>query len=121
MQPTLSAVSSCTAPPSPRSRRSTLPPSSRLSRSRSRSTSGSIGGMAGVGAGSKSSGTPRGGGSSPQRSRPLPARTPGGPRAARRALGPARRRRSRLAAPPEPEGPLRAQAAPGSTPCRSWG
>uniref|UniRef100_A0A8C0VZP1 Uncharacterized protein n=1 Tax=Castor canadensis TaxID=51338 RepID=A0A8C0VZP1_CASCN len=51
MQPTLSAVSSCTAPPSPRSRRSTRPPSSRLSRSRSRSTSGSMGGMVGVGAG----------------------------------------------------------------------
>uniref|UniRef100_A0A452QL26 Uncharacterized protein n=1 Tax=Ursus americanus TaxID=9643 RepID=A0A452QL26_URSAM len=35
--------------------------------------------------GSKSSGTPRGGGSRPQRSRPLPARAPGGPRAAQRA------------------------------------
>uniref|UniRef100_A0A8C5KW49 Uncharacterized protein n=1 Tax=Jaculus jaculus TaxID=51337 RepID=A0A8C5KW49_JACJA len=51
MQPTLRAVSSCTAPPSPRSRRSTRPPRSRLSLSRSRSTSGSMGGIVGVGAG----------------------------------------------------------------------
>uniref|UniRef100_A0A8C0QHS0 Uncharacterized protein n=3 Tax=Canis lupus TaxID=9612 RepID=A0A8C0QHS0_CANLF len=62
MQPTLSAVSSCTAPPSPRSRRSTLPPSSRLSRSRSRSTSGSMGGMAGAGAGAAQGRAGAGGG-----------------------------------------------------------
>uniref|UniRef100_A0A7N4PIL9 Uncharacterized protein n=1 Tax=Sarcophilus harrisii TaxID=9305 RepID=A0A7N4PIL9_SARHA len=58
MQPTLRAVSSCTAPPSPRSSRSTRAPRSRLSRSRSRSTSGSIGGMddTGTGAGRAESG-----------------------------------------------------------------
>uniref|UniRef100_A0A5F8GTN1 Uncharacterized protein n=1 Tax=Monodelphis domestica TaxID=13616 RepID=A0A5F8GTN1_MONDO len=61
MQPTLNAVSSCTAPPSPRSSRSTRAPSSRLSRSRSRSTSGSIGGMVGAGAGA---GRAEGGGGS---------------------------------------------------------
>uniref|UniRef100_A0A2K6JML2 Uncharacterized protein n=2 Tax=Rhinopithecus TaxID=542827 RepID=A0A2K6JML2_RHIBE len=71
MQPTLSAVSSCTAPPRPRSRRSTRPPSSRLNRSRSRSTSGSMGGMAGVGvgagAGQGRAGAEGGGGGAPLR------------------------------------------------------
>uniref|UniRef100_A0A8C8UCV1 Uncharacterized protein n=1 Tax=Peromyscus maniculatus bairdii TaxID=230844 RepID=A0A8C8UCV1_PERMB len=61
IQPTLKAVSSCTAPPSPRSRRSTRPPRSRLSRSRSRSTSGSMGGMVGVGAGVRQGRTEAGG------------------------------------------------------------
>ncbi|KAJ1072411.1 hypothetical protein K5549_020884 [Capra hircus] len=51
---------------------------------------------------SKSSGTPWGGSSRPQRSLPLPPRTVGGLRAAQRAFGPGRRRRSQLGRPVGP-------------------